>query len=107
MTTQFSGTFCISLIAAVSPRRRPAGGGEPPYIPHPFRTAPSTIVHLNALRAFGAIQWDITLRGQFRVTERLGLQPRPTSSTSSITQTSAARGARILIRPQLQRSGNP
>jgi len=30
----------------------------------------------NALRGFGATQWDITLRRQFRFTERLGLQAR-------------------------------
>ena len=30
----------------------------------------------NALRGFGATQWDITLRRQFRITERIGLQAR-------------------------------
>jgi hypothetical protein len=30
----------------------------------------------NALRGFGATQWDITLRRQFRFTERLSLQAR-------------------------------
>jgi Carboxypeptidase regulatory-like domain/TonB dependent receptor-like, beta-barrel len=30
----------------------------------------------NALRGFGATQWDITVRRQFRFTERLGLQVR-------------------------------
>ncbi len=30
----------------------------------------------NALRGFGATQWDITLRRQFRFTEKLGLQSR-------------------------------
>ena len=30
----------------------------------------------NALRGFGATQWDITLRRQFRFTERIGLQAR-------------------------------
>ena len=30
----------------------------------------------NALRGFGATQWDITLRRQFRFTERFGLQAR-------------------------------
>jgi hypothetical protein len=30
----------------------------------------------NALRGFGATQWDLTLRRQFRFTERLSLQAR-------------------------------
>jgi hypothetical protein len=30
----------------------------------------------NALRGFGATQWDLTLRRQFRLTEKLGLQSR-------------------------------
>ena len=30
----------------------------------------------NALRGFGATQWDITLRRQFRFTERVSLQAR-------------------------------
>jgi len=30
----------------------------------------------NALRGFGATQWDLTLRRQFRLTERISLQAR-------------------------------
>jgi hypothetical protein len=91
VTTQFSRTFphpsdrCRFALPPSDGRRRTPIYSSP--IPHisVCHSAP------DALRGFGAVQWDIVLRRQFRVTERLGLQSRADFFNILNTRTSSAR----------------
>jgi hypothetical protein len=84
--------FAGSVLSGASSVQRPDVTGQPFYLyrsgapggkvinPAAFTTpVPATAqgdLSRNALRGFGATQWDITLRRQFRFTERLALQAR-------------------------------
>jgi hypothetical protein len=68
-----------SIIALGFGSRSAAPGGKvinPGAFTTPVPATAQGDLGRNALRGFGATQWDITLRRQFRFTERLSLQAR-------------------------------
>ncbi|MGO9434866.1 MAG: TonB-dependent receptor domain-containing protein [Terracidiphilus sp.] len=82
-----------TVFSGASSAQRPSVVPNQPFYLHPSGAAGGKIINAaafttpvpataqgnlgrNALRAFGATQWDMTLRRQFRFTEKLGLQFR-------------------------------